>query len=175
MICIEKSTPNHAFELAFNMRSQDMIECALSGKTPLESLITPFRYKRDGVQIYSLLDNNEVIAMFGAVSAVNKPNHASVWLLGSKKIKKYDYWIIKRTKKWVDYVSSKYKFVYNVIPKDNLVTIKWLKWIGFTFSDKEIIVKGVKVLYFYRKIQGVSESIQPIIGDIGPNWITDLS
>jgi hypothetical protein len=96
-------------------------------------------------------------------------------LLGSKKIEKYDYWIIKRTKKWVDYVSSKYKFVYNIIPKDNLVTIKWLKWIGFTFSNKEIIVKGVKVLYFYRKIQGVSESIQPIIGDIGPNWITDLS
>lgn len=174
-IHIEQGTPSHAFELAFNMRTQDMIECALGGKTPLEALITPFRYQRSGVKTYTILDNNKVVAMFGAVSTANNLKHASVWLLGSKNIEQYSTWILKRTKKWVDYVSSDYDFVFNLIPEENQVTIKWLKWIGFEFSNKEILVKGVRVLYFSRKIHGVSNDIQPVLADIGPLWITDLN
>ena len=81
----------------------------------------------------------------------------------------------KRTKKWANYFLSDYKFVYNFVPKDNKVTIKWLKWLGFEFSDKEIVVRGVKVLYFYKYIQRVYKDIQPLLDDIGPLWITDLS
>ena len=53
--------------------------------------------------------------------------------------------------------------------------IRWLKWLGFDFKKQKILVKNVEVLYFYKKIQGVSKDIQPIIGDIGPTWTTDLS
>jgi len=172
---VEKGTPTHAFELAEKLRKQDIEECALAGNTPEQSLINPFRYRRDNVNTYSVLKNGEVIGMFGVVSTANDIKKGTVWFLASDKI--YDDWkyFTKRTKKWTSFFLSDYEFVYNFVPKQNKTTIKWLKWLGFQFSDKEIVVRGVKVLYFYKYIRGVYKDIQPIIGDIGPKWITDLS
>ena len=64
---VEKGTPTHAFELAEKLRESDIFECALGGNTPMQSLISPFRYRRDNVNTYPVLKNNEVIAMFGVV------------------------------------------------------------------------------------------------------------
>ena len=172
---VEKGTPTHAFELAEKLRESDIFECALGGNTPMQSLISPFRYRRDNVNTYTILKNKEVIAMFGVVSAQNNLKNGTVWFLASDKI--YDNWkyFTKRTKKWTDYFLSDYDFVYNFVPENNTTTIKWLKWLGFSFSNKEIVVRGTKVLYFYKYIQGVYKDIQPIIGDIGPQWTTDIS
>ena len=52
---------------------------------------------------------------------------------------------------------------------------EWLKWLGFSFKNKKIIVKDVELLYFYKKIHRVSKDIQPILGDIGPIWTTEIS
>ena len=81
----------------------------------------------------------------------------------------------KRTKKWVDYFLADYDYVFNYITVEHKKNIRWLKWLGFDFKKQKILVKNVEVLYFYKKIQGVSKDIQPIIGDIGPTWTTDLS
>ena len=62
-----------------------------------------------------------------------------------------------------------------MVPKWNKKTIRWLKWQGFSFKDKELIVNGIEMLYFYRQIRSVSNEIQPVLGDIGPKWTTDLS
>ena len=113
--------------------------------------------------------------MFGAVSTAKDLKKGTVWFLASDKIDDDWKYFIKRTKKWANYFLSDYEFVYNFVPESNKPTIKWLKWLGFTFSDKEIVVRGVKVLYFYKYIQGVYKDIQPILDDIGPVWITDLS
>ncbi len=172
---VEKGTPTHAFELAEKLRQQDIEECALAGNTPTQSLINPFRYQRDNVNTYTILKNDEVVAMFGVVSTANDLKKGTVWFLSSNKIDDDWKYFTKRTKKWANYFLSDYKFVYNFVPKDNKVTIKWLKWLGFEFSDKEIVVRGVKVLYFYKYIQKVYKDIQPLLDDIGPLWITDLS
>ena len=175
MLYVEKSTPEHAFDLAFDLRQEDKYEVALAGHTPLEALIAPFRYTRDGVNTYTVLDSGIPVAMFGVISTPHNIRHGSVWFLSSYKLDKNMRYFTKRTKKWVDYFLSDYDFVYNFVPENNTTTIKWLKWLGFSFSDKEIVVRGTKVLYFYKYIQGVYKDIQPIIGDIGPQWTTDLS
>jgi len=30
-------------------------------------------------------------------------------------------------------------------------------------------------MYFYKKIPNVSKNIQPVLGDIGPIWTTEIS
>jgi hypothetical protein len=173
MLYVEKGTPAHAFELAFKLRELDKYELALNGRDPLSALIDPFRFNRPNVNTYTVLKDNKVLAMFGVVSTRINPKHGSVWMLSSKELDKYWYYFTKRTKKWVDYFLSDYNFVHNYVTIEHKNNIKWLKWLGFSFKSKEIIVKGVKVLYFYKEIHCVSKDIQPVLGDIGPLWTTD--
>lgn len=175
MLYVEKATPNDAFDLAFNLRQLDKYEVAAMGNTPLEVLIAPFRYTRNGVNTYTVFYNKEVVAMFGVISTPQNPKHGTVWMLASNELENHWLYFTKRTKKWVKYFLSDYNYVHNYISVEQKTNIKWLKWLGFSFKKQVILVKGTKVLYFYRKIQGVSKCIQPIIGDIGPKWTTDLS
>lgn len=173
MLYVEKGTPAHAFELAFKLRQLDKYEVALAGHDPLTALITPFRYTRENVNTYTVLKNGEVLAMFGVVSQKNNLKYGSVWMLSSEELDQYWYYFTKRTKNWVNYFLSDYEYVANYITIEHKTNIKWLKWLGFSFKSKEIIVKGVKLLYFYKKIQGVSKNIQPVLDDLGPVWATD--
>lgn len=172
---VEKGTPAHAFELAFKLRQLDKYELALAGHDPLTALVNPFRFTRPNVNTYTVLKNGEVLAMFGVVSTRHNEKHGSVWMLSSEKLDEDWYYFSKRTKKWVKYFLSDYEYVYNYITKEHKTNIKWLKWLGFEFKKKEIIVKNVELLYFYSYIPKVYKDIQPIIGDIGPQWTTDLS
>jgi len=174
VLYVEKGTPADAFELAFKLKQIDKYEVAMAGHTPLEALVNPFRFTRPNVNTYTVFDSEEVVAMFGVVSKRNDLRKGSVWMLSSNKLDNYWKYFTKRTKKWTDYFLSDYDYVDNVISIDNKTSIKWLKWLGFTINDKEILVKGNKVLYFYKKIQGVSGNIQPVLDDIGPVWATEL-
>ena len=70
---------------------------------------------------------------------------------------------------------SHYEILSNFVLAENKIAIRWLKWLGFSFKSKKIIVKDVELLYFYKKIHRVSKDIQPILGDIGPIWTTEIS
>ncbi len=175
MLYVEKATPAHAFELAFDLRQEDKYEIALMGHTPLDALIAPFRYTRKGVNTYTVLDNDKPVAMFGVVSTQYNHKHGSVWFLSSNKLDKNINYFTKRTKKWCDYFLSDYEFVFNCITLEQKKNIKWLKWLDFQFKKEKIVVKNTEVLYFYKKIHRVSKDIQPILGDIGPIWTTEIS
>ncbi len=175
MLYVEKSIPNHAFDLAFKLRPLDRFEVAAMGNTPLEALIAPFRYTRENVNTYTVLDDGNVVAMFGVISTAHDPKKGTVWMLSSKDLDKNWFYFTKRTKKWADYFLADYNFVHNYISIEHKRNIKWLKWLGFNFKKEEILVKSTKVLYFYKKIHRVSKDIQPILGDIGPIWTTEIS
>jgi len=173
MLYVEKGTPAHAYELAFKLRPLDKFEVALGGHDPLTALINPFRYTRDNVNTYTVLKDGKALAMFGVVSNKRNLKHGTVWMLSSEELDPYWYYFTKRTKKWVDYFLSDYEYVANCVTIEHKTNIKWLKWLGFSFNSKEILVKDVKVLYFYKKIQGVSKNIQPVLNDLGPVWATE--
>tara|TARA_R100001530_G_scaffold5435_1_gene6744 strand:- start:3549 stop:4079 length:531 start_codon:yes stop_codon:yes gene_type:complete len=176
MLVVERGTPAHAFELAFNLRQEDKYEVAIVGHDPLTALINPFRYTRDNVNTYTVLDlDGNVKSMFGVVSQRNNIKHGSVWFLSTELSKKEWLYFLKRNRKWTQYFLSDYEYVANMVPKSNKRTIKWLKWQDFSFKDKEIIVNGIEMLYFYKKIPSVSNGIQPVLGDIGPHWTTEIS
>ena len=173
MLYVEKAIPNHAFDLAFKLRPLDKYEVCAMGNTPLEVLIAPFRYTRKGVNTYTVLDDGYVVAMFGVISNADNIKKGTVWMLSSEELDKNWKYFTKRTKKQCNYFLSDYEYVHNVMSTEHKTNIKWLKWLGFEFKKQNIIVKGVEVLYFYKKIQGVSKNIQPVLDDLGPIWTTE--
>ena len=175
MLYVEKGTPAHAFELAFKLSQLDKYELAVHGKDPISALIAPFRYTRDNINTYTVLKDKRVVAMFGVVSDRFDLKKGTVWFLSSDELEENSYYFSKRTKKWCDYFFSDYEYLHNIIIKEHKKNIKWLKWLGFSFKNKKIIVKDVELLFFYKKIHRVSKDIQPILGDIGPIWTTEIS
>ena len=172
LLFVEKGKPAHAFDLAFNLRQVDKYEIAMMGLDPLNALLAPFRYKREGVITYTVHTHDDKIAcMFGVVSSRN-PKMGSIWMLASPELEKHWKYFTKRTKNWVNFLLTDYEYVHNIISKENKISIKWLKWLGFSFKS---VAKNNNMLYFYKKIHRVSRNIQPVLGDIGPQWITEVS
>ena len=88
--------------------------------------------------------------------------------------KHYKYFL-KRNKKWLYYLEENYEYLCNYITEEHHTSIRWLKWQGFNFS-KPMLVKNVKVLYFYKRLHDVVKiGMQPVLNDLGPTWKTELS
>jgi len=124
--------------------------------TPLEGLLAPFQSPFDIKHNYTAVDqDNNIVCMFGVVlvnDAMERPewNHGIIWLLGSDLMDTYYRDIIRVNKKWLNLIQVDHNYVSNYISIHQEKSIKWLRWLGFEFNSKSVLVKGVEMVYFYR-------------------------
>ena len=177
-LIVEKTTPEHCFDLAPRLKSIDRYELALWGLDPLLALLQPFRFtRRKNIHTFTILTESkqEVVAIFGAVPTRNNHKIGTIWFLASDLLDKHYTYFLKRNKKWLHYLEENYDYLCNYITEEHQTSIRWLKWQGFEFS-KPMLVKNVKVLYFYKRLHNVVKNgMQPILNEIGPAWKTELS
>ena len=176
-LIVEKTIPDHCFDLAPRLKSIDRYELGVWGLDPLQALLQPFRYTRSNVHSFTILTESkqEVVAIFGAVPVKHNHKIGTIWFLSSDLLDKNYLYFLKRNKKWLRYLEENYIFLSNYITEEHTRSIKWLKWQGFKFS-KPLLVKNVKVLYFYKRIQNcIQNGMQPVLNEIGPVWRTELS
>tara|TARA_Y100001935_G_scaffold111957_1_gene92830 strand:+ start:1373 stop:1948 length:576 start_codon:yes stop_codon:yes gene_type:complete len=177
-LIVEKTIPEHCFDLAPRLKSIDRYELALWGLDPLMALLQPFRFtRRKNIHTFTILTESkqEVVAIFGAVSTKHNERIGTIWFLASDLLDKHYKYFLKRNKKWLHYLEENYDYLCNYITEEHKTSIRWLKWQGFNFS-KPMLVKDVKVLYFYKRLQDVVKiGMQPVLNDLGPAWKTELS
>ena len=177
-LVVEKTTPEHCFDLAPRLKSIDRYELALWGLDPLLALLQPFRFtRRKNIHTFTILTESkqEVVAIFGAVPTRNNNKIGTIWFLASNLLDKHYTYFLRRNKLWLHFLEENYEYLCNYITEEHQTSIRWLKWQGFNFS-KPMLVKNVKVLYFYKRLQGVVKiGMQPVLNDIGPQWTTDLA
>jgi hypothetical protein len=119
--------------LAPNLRDSDKREVwASHGLEPLKALQFSFLLSEECNTIIS--DKQDIIGMFG----VNNMGNIGVpWMLASDGLyepstaRKF----IKESKEWVNNTQGKYSVLVNYVAKDNHKTLKWLKFLGFTFIN----------------------------------------
>lgn len=132
---IRKAAPADAFKLAAHLRTEDLIEIRSVHKdrAPYKSLIDGILFS--GEDCWTILANDkEPIAIFGAAPIAE--NTASIWMLGSGRIKSIQREFLRHSHSWVDTMNDKYPILTNFIYAENLVHIHWLKWLGFKFIRK---------------------------------------
>ena len=176
MLYVEKTTPEDCFRLAPNLKQLDKFEVALWGMDPLQALLIPFRYKKNNKHTYTVFDtSHNIVAIFGVAPTINNTKAGRIWLLSSNLLEKNFFNFLKVNKKWLYYLEEDYSYISNYITEEQETSIKWLKWQGFTFAKKPMLVKNVKVLYFYKRLHNVVKyGTQPILEEIGPKWATHL-
>jgi hypothetical protein len=124
------SVPEDADVLAPKMRKQDALEVWHShNMTPLEALRFSYDSSIESNTIIS--DSGEVIGMFG-VGEIST-NIGVPWLLASDALSKVARQFLPESEKWVERINERYDLLYNYVYAENKLSIRWLKWLGFSF------------------------------------------
>lgn len=132
---VRRARLEDAFKLAAHLRTEDLIEIrsVYKDRAPYKSLI-------DGIVLSGddcwTIEGNDLqpIAIFGAAPVAE--NTASIWLLGSGRIKNIQREFLRHSHSWVDKLNEKYPILTNFIYAENHVHIQWLRWLGFKFIRK---------------------------------------
>ena len=120
--------------LAPRLRFEDKREIlSNSGLPPYEALY--FSYKYSDISFTIVNTKNEPVAIFGINDAGN--NVGAIWLLATDKLKDIQYSFLRENKKVIDFLNTKYKILWNFVDCRNSLHIKWLKWCGFKFINKQ--------------------------------------
>jgi hypothetical protein len=90
-------------------------------------------------EAFSGLVDGEPCCMWGIVRGSLLSDSAFLWLITCYKIEEYPFTFIRRSQIWLADLRKRYHHIHGVVQADNLVSIKWLKWLGFSVYGFEFI------------------------------------
>lgn len=151
MLKIVEATEQDALQLAPNLRAIDNLEVAAVGSTPLNSLLGSFDLPQSKVLSGIDFNTEEVIFMCGISPSPVIEGHGVIWMLASPSIHKYKRDILELTLPTIDKLSEPFEAVYNFVHKDNLTSIRWLEWAGFTVDKEKTYDQGGEAFYLLIK------------------------
>lgn len=134
MIFWRPTEPEDCKNLAPRVREIERKECEETlGLTSMEEVLALSLSTSE--HCGSVVDeNHNVLAMCGV--APYSPGVGVVWLLPSDECLQGSNGVrfLRCTKGWLNNVQQEFPIIFNHIRHDNLTTIKWLRWAGFTLS-----------------------------------------
>lgn len=132
--------------LVLPLRRADREEVhALTGRNPREVLVESVR---DSAQARAGFADGDLVCLFGVVPVSLAGVTGVPWLLGSDAVCNYSRQFLRRNKAYVADMLQEFPVLRNVVDVRNTVSIRWLRWLGFTF--KETVPMGPRGLPFTR-------------------------
>tara|TARA_R100000808_G_scaffold1960_3_gene8329 strand:- start:779 stop:1330 length:552 start_codon:yes stop_codon:yes gene_type:complete len=136
---ISRSRKGDPAILGPNLRKADADEVyAVAGISPKDGL----QYSMEAsTKCYTIsdLETDEPLAMFGTgpshvAKDTGEPVMGGIWFLGSDKMfEKNRISFLRNSKFWVQKLLRDYTILHNLVDARNVIHIRWLKWMGFTF------------------------------------------
>lgn len=140
MIEIKKVSPkvladvNAVWSIAGRLREQDRQEVWLaSGSVPKYRTMQAFR---TSTHTWVATINGQPECVFG-VSDSDHPGAGTVWMLGTDEVLKCRRALLVKGREVVESMLTQYPTLFNLVHVDNLVSIAWLKRLGFTLMPQE--------------------------------------
>ena len=119
--------------LVLNMRRADREEVeALSGRDPRAVLVESVEHS---TYAWAGLADDKLVCLFGVAPASLVGVTGIPWLLGSDAICTYSRPFLRRNKLFVTEMLKEYPILRNVVDARNTVSIRWLRWLGFTMGE----------------------------------------
>lgn len=130
---VRPSTQSDVDYLANNLRPEDKEEVLASHGSTQNALQTGFDFS-DECWTIVVTDTEEIAGMYGVGTleeGVGEP-----WLLTAPPLEKVWMPFLRQSKQWVKDINKKYPVLTNAVDEDYTVSIKWLKFVGFTFIKR---------------------------------------
>lgn len=147
---IVSSVLEDVFELAPNLRQDDINEIQAIGSKPEKSLLKGFIFSEE---CYSVRLNDKLIGMFGVSSFEMPRGFSSIWFLGANELDTIPVTFVKKGIEYINKWLQKYDILVNAVDSRNIKHINWIKKVGMTISNP-ININGYQFLQFY-KVKGV--------------------
>lgn len=130
---IVSARPEHIRTIAKRMRKADREEvAAISGKTPGAALC--YSLRKSTIAWTAIVDGRPEliwgVADLNILSRVGAP-----WLLGTDVVEIHFREFLRRSVWWRGQLLQRYAVLRNFVDDRNAVSIRWLKWLGFTMTE----------------------------------------
>lgn len=162
-LSLVKSLPDHAEQIADNLRLFDKRECYIHGLSPIEALTEPLAVSKS--KTYTIKLDHKPIAMCGTVP--QDVNSARVWMLGTSDINNNFRPFLRGCKPVINLLQANYSLIENFVPADHHDTIMWLSWCGFVFDETIYELHGHNMMRFVRckshHNDVIAELIRPVM------------
>ena len=123
------------FIMAHDMRDIDKQEIWASNRArPLDALV---RSVRNSERARTGLVDGEIACMFGICRQNLMGRTGTIWMLGTDLLEQHATRFLRENKKEIVDISSECIIIENYCDARNKVTIRWLKWLGFTIEEVE--------------------------------------
>jgi hypothetical protein len=143
--------PEDALLLAPNMRRADQEEIwASSMAKPLASLAAAIR--ASSISRTGWADGS-IVCIFGIAPRTMISDHGIVWMLGSNLLPDHSFRFLRECKEGLVDISAGFSIIENWCDARNTVTLRWLRWLGFTIEDAQPYgVYRLPFHHFYSKV-----------------------
>jgi len=139
-----------AIALAPRLREIDNLEVKCIGHTPESALLQGFELPE--AKVLTALDGDEeAVLMCGVCRSDEDPEAGVIWMLASDDIDKHKKDFLRLSEPVADELSEGYKYVYNLVHKDNTKSIRWLRWNGFTVDETKVYDQGGEDFYLLTR------------------------
>ncbi|MGJ5032266.1 phage protein Gp13 family protein [Bradyrhizobium sp. HKCCYLS2038] len=115
------------------MRQADRDEVmAASGKSPAAAVA--FSLRRSAAAWTALIDGRPEV-MFGVADLNILAGIGAPWLLGTDAVERHNRQFLRRSVRWRDQLLQRYSVLRNFVDDRNTTSVRWLRWLGFRFSE----------------------------------------
>lgn len=120
--------------LAPRLRYEDKREIlASTGLLPYEALLKGYL---ENVIVFTIVNKKNIpVGIFGVNDCGN--GVGAIWLLASEDLTTAQISFLRQCRDVVKVLNTKYKILWNFVDCRNSLHIKWLKWCGFKFINKQ--------------------------------------
>lgn len=130
---IVPARPEHIRTIARRMREGDRREVeAASGKTPGQALV--FSLRKSSLAWTWTIDGRPEM-MFGVGDLNILAGVGAPWLLGTDVVLNHQMEFLRSSIEWRNQLLRRYSVLRNFVDVRNEVSVRWLRWLGFSLSD----------------------------------------
>lgn len=121
--------------VARHMREADEQEVRAShDHSPREALEYAVQHSQE---VYTAFIDDEPVAIFGVAGGSVMTPFVSPWMLGSKKLEQNKKILLRASRDVIETFKKEYYRMENFVDVRNKLSIRWLKWLGFSIKDPE--------------------------------------
>lgn len=132
MANVEPCMPWHVTHIGENMRQADADEIRALGLEPMVGVWQAFRASSHA---WTLRVNGEPVCVFGLVPTNLLGRTALIWLLGTDGVPSNARSFVAACRPSLEKCLELYDHLYNWVDVRHSASLRWLKWMGFEFSD----------------------------------------
>lgn len=152
MFTFHAITPDIIAELVPRLREVDRLELdCMSDGDHVEVLIGMARRSRRSTAAYM---NGDLVGIMAVSAASIVSDTGCPWALVTNAIERpaVRREFLAQGRVALDWLGEDFRRLWNIVSAENATAIRWLKWMGFTFTGREIELRGHRFLHFEKEV-----------------------